>query len=229
MTVSDMSVGGLYAPSLVEVATRRLREEILSGHLEPGERLIEEQIRRRFEISRAPLREALRLLAQQGLIDHLPRRGARVAEWSETDIRQLFEIRDVLERFAIESAFPLHPEVAAPRLAVCEQALQEMRRADRSGDELAKDDAHRSFHAALVGLAGNRQLDLAIEPVLLKLQRPMAVNLRTEAALLGSEAGLRRHQDLLEAAVSNDAGVLLRTLAEHGSRRYLVAAVADQD
>ena len=49
-------------------------------------------------------------------------------------------------------------------------------------DELAKDDAHRAFHAAIVALAGNRQLDLAIEPILIKLQRPMAVNLRLEAS-----------------------------------------------
>ena len=84
---------GLHAPSLVEVTTRQLREEILSGELTPGQRLIEEQIRKRYAISRAPLREALRLLAQQGLVEHLPRRGARVTEWSDTDIDELFGLR----------------------------------------------------------------------------------------------------------------------------------------
>ena len=74
---------GLYAPSLVEVTTRQLREEILSGELAPGERLIEEQIRLRFSISRAPLREALRSLAQQGLVEHLPRRGTRVTDLTD--------------------------------------------------------------------------------------------------------------------------------------------------
>ncbi len=58
-------------------------------------------------ISRAPLREALRLLAQQGLVEHLPRRGWRVSEWSDTDVQELFAIRSVLERHAIVSAFPL--------------------------------------------------------------------------------------------------------------------------
>ena len=60
----------LFAPSLVEATTRRLRDEILSGALTPGERLIEEQICQRFSISRAPLRESLRLLVQQGLVEH---------------------------------------------------------------------------------------------------------------------------------------------------------------
>ena len=108
--MSDHS-GGLYAPSLVEVTTRQLREEILSGELAPGQRLIEDQIRLRFSISRAPLREALRSLAQQGLVEHLPRRGMRVTDLTATDIDQLFGIRRALERHAIECAFPM---AAAP-------------------------------------------------------------------------------------------------------------------
>ncbi len=211
----------LYAPSLVEMATRRLREEILSGRLAPGERLIEDQIRRRFSISRAPLREALRFLAQQGLVEHLPRRGSRVTEWSETDIEQLFAIRAVLEQHAILSTFPLPPAVHERRLALVRDRLEQMRIADLADDQLGRDDAHRAFHAAIVGLAGNRQLDLAIEPILLKLQRPMAVNLRREAALLGPQEGLRRHQALLAAVETNDQRVALSALAQHGGRRYL--------
>ena len=73
---------GLEAPSLVELAVRRLRAEIVVGAFAPGERLVEEQLTRRFGISRAPLREALRLLGQQGLVEHLPRRGVRVVALS---------------------------------------------------------------------------------------------------------------------------------------------------
>ena len=99
--------GPLTSSSLVELATVRLRHEILSGSLEPGERLIEEQLTQRFGISRAPLREALRLLGQQGLVEHLPRRGVRVAELSAGDVDELFGLRDVLERHAVRSALPL--------------------------------------------------------------------------------------------------------------------------
>ncbi len=211
----------LWAPSLVEMATRRLREEILAGRLAPGERLIEDQIRRRFSISRAPLREALRLLTQQGLVEHLPRRGASVTQWSDTDIAQLFAIRAVLERHAVTSAFPLPDGVRAHRVALVEERLEQMRAADAADDQLGKDDAHRAFHAAIVGLAGNRQLDLAVEPILLKLQRPMAVNLRTEAVLRGPQEGLLRHERLLEAVRTNDREVLLRALEEHGVQRFL--------
>ena len=211
----------LFAPSLVEATTRRLRDEILSGSLPPGTRLIEEQICQRFSISRAPLRESLRLLVQQGLVEHLPRRGARVTVWSEQDIRELFELRAVLERHAVTSALPLAGLTGMDPLAGVRERLEEMRIAQDSGDELAKDDAHRAFHAAIVSLAGNRQLDLAMEPILLKLQRPMAVNLRLEASLVGPDEGLRRHAELLTALETNDRDVVLEALEDHGGQRYL--------
>ena len=212
---------GLFAPSLVEATTTRLRDEILSGALEPGERLIEEQICQRFSTSRAPLREALRLLAQQGLVEHLPRRGSRVATWSPLDIEQLFEVRAVLERHAVLAALPLRAAAGVDPLREVRRHLERMRTAQDHGNELAKDDAHRDFHAAIVALAGNRQLDLALEPVLLKLQRPMAVNLRLEASLLGPAEGLRRHEALVAALETNDPDVVLAALHDHGTKRYL--------
>ena len=78
--------GALVAASLVELAVQRLRGEIVSGKFPPGGRLVEEQLTRRFGISRAPVREALRLLGQQGLVEHLPRRGVRVVQLSSRDI-----------------------------------------------------------------------------------------------------------------------------------------------
>jgi len=79
--------GELESVSLVDLAVSRLTREILSGKSNPGERLVEEQLTRRLGISRAPLREALRLLAQQGLVEHVPRRGVRVATLSDRDVR----------------------------------------------------------------------------------------------------------------------------------------------
>ena len=212
---------GLHAPSLVEVATRQLREEILSGALQPGARLVEEQVVARFSISRPPLREALRVLAQQGLVEHVPRRGARVTELSPTDVEQLFGIRLALEVHAVRTTFPMDPPPDDARLARLQGCLDQMRVAERDSDELTKDDAHRAFHAEVVALAGNRQLDLALEPVLLKLQRPMASNLRREAHAVGPGAGLRRHQDLVDAIRSNDVDAVLHAVSHHGSTRFL--------
>ena len=211
---------GIDQPSLVDLATERLRGEILSGALQPGDRIVEDQIRRRYAISRAPLREALRLLAQQGLVEHLPRRGMRVCTWSSTDIRQLFDIRHVLERHAVLSALPLNREESDP-LAQVRARLTEMRAAEERGDQLGKDDAHRAFHAAVVALAGNRQLELALAPILLKLQLPMAVNLRREAERHSPDQGLHRHEAIVTALESDDAATVLAALDVHGERAYL--------
>jgi DNA-binding GntR family transcriptional regulator len=96
-----------------------------------------------------------------------------------------------------------------------------MRAAEERGDRLAKDDAHRAFHAAVVGLGGNRQLELALAPVLLKLQLPMAVNLRREAELHSPGQGLQRHAAILAALESDDAATVLDALDRHGELTYL--------
>jgi len=203
--------------SLVELAEHRLRESILSGELEAGQKIVEEQLCAQFGISRAPLREALRLLAQQGLVEHLPRRGSRVVEWSPSDVRELFELREVLERHAIESALPLADPATA--LEPVRAALAHMTAA---ADELDRDDAHRKFHASVVALADNRQLDIALEPILVKLQLPMAKNLRAEARSRQSvRDGLARHEELLAALETNDPQVVVAALHDHGHLTYL--------
>ncbi len=214
--------------TLVEVAERRLRAAILSGALQPGDKIIEEQLCADFGISRAPLREALRLLGQQGLVEHLPRRGARVTEWSTTDILQLFALRHVLERHAIESALPLADPATA--LVPVRRALDHMRTAT---SELERDDAHRVFHASVVELADNRQLNIALEPILLKLQLPMAMNLREEARHHRADDGIARHQAILAALTSNDPNTVITALEDHGHLHYLgleaAPATGDRD
>ncbi|MDX6741309.1 GntR family transcriptional regulator [Actinocorallia sp. A-T 12471] len=206
----------LQPPSLVELVMARLRADILSGELASGERLIEEQLTARFGISRAPLREALRLLGQQGLVEHLPRRGVRVAELSAGDVDELFGLRDVLERYAVRTALP-GPLV----LADLGEALENMDAAAKAGDVLAENDAHHRFHLALVSLSGHRQLLLAYEPVILKLQLYMAANLRLETeALRAPEEGVARHRRLYEAIATGDPTVALAALASHGARTY---------
>jgi DNA-binding GntR family transcriptional regulator len=208
---------GLASASLVELAVDRLRGEILGGALGPGERLVEEQVTRRFGISRAPLREALRLLAQQGLVEHLPRRGVRVATLSAQDAAELFELRDVLERYAVTKALT----GADHDLGALREALARMRHAATAGDVLDLADAHRGFHTELVALAGLRQLLLSYEPVLMKLQMHMALNLRTEGQVSSPLDSIRRHTVLLDAVEAGDADVVLQSLAGHGAQTYL--------
>lgn len=210
--------GALESSSLVELSVRRLRRDILSGILPPGERLIEEQLTQRFGISRAPLREALRELAQQGLVEHSPRRGVRVAELSAADVDELFGLRDLLEHYAMQQALPL-PDSRS--MAGLTGAWDAMAVAVRAGDAFAENEAHRRFHVEVVALAGQRQLLMAFEPVILKLQLYMAANLRREAERWAPSEGVERHRKLLEAIASGDLPTVLAALATHGARTYI--------
>ena len=204
--------------SLVDLSVRRLRAEILGGVLPPGERIIEEQLTARYRISRAPLREALRQLAQQGLVEHLPRRGVRVATLAAEDADELFGLRAVLERYAIELAFARPQPVSRAGLT---SAWEEMAAAAESGDRYRQNDAHQRFHVELVALAGQRHLLQAFEPVILKLQLHMAANLRLEAEQRNAAEGAERHHRLLTAIASGDLGIAVEALASHGARAYI--------
>ncbi len=214
-----MTDGALQPASLVQLCVQRLRHEILSGMLPTGERLIEEQLTARFGISRAPVREALRELAQQGLIEHLPRRGVRVAELSAADADELFGLRDVLERYALETALT---SASGATLTGLTAAWQEMAEAARGGKALRENDAHMKFHIEVVAMAGQRHLLQAFEPVILKLQLRMAQNLRLEAEHRSDAAeGVARHRRLLDAIATGEVTTALEALASHGARTYI--------
>jgi DNA-binding GntR family transcriptional regulator len=224
MTNAPSMTGELESPSLVELAVLRLQREILSGQTDPGERLVEEQLTRRLGISRAPLREALRRLAEQGLVEHVPRRGVRVATLSDRDVEELYAVRDVLERHALQAALPLDAQVTGQvtdQVAGLRAALEGMREASGVGDRLELANAHRRFHVEVVALAHNRQLSLVYDSVLIKLQLYMAINLRREAELAQPEDGVHRHERLFEAVTSQDAATVLAELAAHGAQSYL--------
>jgi DNA-binding GntR family transcriptional regulator len=210
----------LGAHSLAELAVRRLRAEILSGALAPGERLVEEHLTKRFGTSRAPLREALRLLGEQGLVDHAPRRGVRVAELSARDVDELFSLRDVLERFAMHSALADGPPAPA-RLAPLTAALNDLNQATEANDALGRAEAHRRFHLGLVALADHQHLSRVYEPVILKLALYMATNIHREADRRSPLDSLRRHRALYQAVVAGDLDAVLNTLSSHGARTYL--------
>src|SRR5208337_15324 len=97
--------GGLPAHgATVAFIVERLRDDILAGRLAPGSRLVECELTARFSVSRGPVREALRRLAAEGLIEHLPHRGALVRRLTLREIRELFEIRVEMEALAARLA-----------------------------------------------------------------------------------------------------------------------------
>lgn len=102
-----------YLP-LREVVFNTLRQAILRGELEPGERLLEIQLAQKLGVSRTPVREAIRKLELDGLVIMSPRKGAEVASITEKDMRDVLEVRTTLEELAVTLACKnMRPEIVA--------------------------------------------------------------------------------------------------------------------
>ncbi len=92
-----------YLP-LRDVVFQTLREAILKGDLRPGERLMELQLAAKLGVSRTPIREAIRMLEQEGLAVTIPRKGAEVARMTEKNMEDVLQIREALDELAVQVA-----------------------------------------------------------------------------------------------------------------------------
>ena len=136
-----------------------LKTWILEGKLKPGERIVELTLARELNVSRAPLREALWLLERQGLVQIRAHHGAFVTQLSEQDIREIFEIRELLETHAAKR---IRASVDGAGRDVLRAALAELEAACRDRDIRAFSAADLRFHQTLWELSGNRHLQTVL-------------------------------------------------------------------
>ena len=132
-----------------------LKTRILDGTLAPGERIIESTIARQLQVSRAPLREALWLLANMGLVHLRPHQGAFVARLSREDVAEIFEIRETLETHAAKK---VRASLTPDRRKRLEAAFAALEDAARDRDVARCTHADMDFHRTLCELSGNRHL-----------------------------------------------------------------------
>ncbi len=187
-----------------------LRRAILSGQMPAGHRLVEEDLSRQMDTSRGPVREALRLLEQEGLVISSPYRGTVVAEVSETEAREvLVPVRLTLERFAFRHALTLLSETDFAELASLVLAME---RAGLANDLAETVDLDVRFHELVV--------QRAEQPHTLQLWRTISPRVRGFFYRMGprhrdlSEVA-EEHRELLEALRSGDEVVLLAALDRH--------------
>jgi len=190
----------------------RLRVMITEGELLPGSRIAERELCERFGISRTPLREALKVLASEGLVELLPHRGARVTQLSEVELRDAFEIVGTLEGLAGELACR---RIDAAALAELEAVHQRMREHYRRGELAEYFACNQAIHEAINRAAGNAQLIEMYELVSNRVRR--ARFLANHSPERWAEA-MREHDAILDALRRRDGaacGALLRAHLEH--------------
>ncbi|MBO0812042.1 MAG: GntR family transcriptional regulator [Microlunatus sp.] len=214
--------GRLRSPSLVELAVGAIRKRILAGDLAPGERLIEERLTQELAISRPPLREALRLLENEGLILTKPRRGSFVATLTSQDVYEIVTLRSALEKTAFELGIPVrHPEVLEP----ARHALAEMGRCADAEDRGALVLAGYAFHSNLIKIAEHKRLEWIYASVQQQLLLCMSRNLiAREKFYEDLHEHVSRHETLFDLVTSGDQAAALAELAVHGERSFMATA-----
>lgn len=142
-----------------------LRARIIAGEFAPGERLSEASLAARLDVSRNTLREAFRVLAQHGLVEHVPNRGVSVASPTTADVVDIYRARRQIECGILRTASALHPSVGIMR--------EELDRAEagvEAEDWGAVATANMAFHRALVALSDSPRLERTHEQLLAELR-----------------------------------------------------------
>ena len=136
----------------------RLRAAILAGDIPPGAPLVETALSERFDVSRGPLREALRQLIEEGLVVTVPYTGTHVAALSVDDVREIYSLRTALEIFAIEQLWPRRDEHFRRELVKRNDTL--IATID-AGDDQASIETELAFHGLVYEASGHRLLEYA--------------------------------------------------------------------
>jgi DNA-binding GntR family transcriptional regulator len=184
-----------------------LLERILSGHYQPGDRLVELQVAREFGSSQAPVREALRDLEKAGLVTIRPRRGSFVNDYHARTQHEIYFVRGALEEAAIRLAVPK----LKSDTRVLASHLEGMREAARAGD--IDGMLHHSvwFHRVIMRAAGN--------DLLLNLWESLHVEIHSRKTLLQPNLDFRAvaesHSPIFDAVTAGDSERAARLSREH--------------
>jgi len=195
--------------SLHEEVATRIRNMIFDRQLAPGQWIDELALARDWQISRTPLREALKVLAAEGLVVSVPRQGCKVAEMSEDDAEELFPVMALLEGRCAFEAVRKAGEADIRRLQRLHEQLERYA-ASRDIDGYYR--ANHEFHSTVQALAGNRWLDRATGDLrrFVRLLRGRQLNWPGRI-----EASINEHRVLLDAIVQRDAARAERVMHDH--------------
>ncbi len=206
--------------SLVDTAYEQIRRRILDNVWPPGHRALEQEVALALGMSRTPVREALMRLSAEGLVEVIPRHGMRVLPVSPTDMLEIYQILTALECMAAELLARRSPSAAEMQPLV--DATQAMDEALQRDDLDAWAAADERFHAQLLELAGNRQLQATVLNYWDRAHRARMFTLRLRPKPVNST---REHMQMVERLRAGDAEGAVQVTRAHRERasRELVA------
>jgi DNA-binding GntR family transcriptional regulator len=194
--------------SLHEEVTHRLRDMIVSLRLRPGERIQELEVAQLLGVSRTPVREAIKVLTAEGLVELLPLRGAIVKAFSAKDARDMLEVIALLETHAGERACQADPA----RIDAILQMHQEMKVLFEERERLAYFALNQRIHEALIALADNDTLSMT-HATLSKRMRSLRYSGNSTPE--NWTAAMAEHEQMMTALAARDGQALSRIMGEH--------------
>ncbi len=218
--VTDISETGRNENSgtLATGVYERMRREILSGDLPPGEKLRVEHLRERYGVGASPIREALNRLSVEGVVRREDQKGFRVASVSVEELDELIKTRCWLEETAVRESIASGDDVWEEELLL---AFHRLSKAPRSADATSFavnpdwETLHRAFHMALIGACGSRWLIAYCEHLndLADRYRQLAIRVAYP-----QRNELDEHRAIKDAAIARDAEAAVAALTAHYRR-----------
>jgi DNA-binding GntR family transcriptional regulator len=193
--------------ALYQDVAERLRQQIFARQLEPGSWIDEQKLAAEYGISRTPLREALKVLAVEGLVTMKVRRGAYVTEMSADDVAQVYHLLGLLES---DAAGEVARQATDAQIAELRRLHERLEKQSRSRDAFFA--TNETFHMKLLEFAGNRWRS----QIVTDLRKVMKLNRHHSLFKQGRLAGsLAEHRALMAAIERRDAGGATRLMRDH--------------
>ena len=201
-----------YLP-LRDVVFNTLREAILRGDLVAGERLMELQLAAKLGVSRTPIREAIRMLEQEGLAITIPRKGAIVAGMTEKDMQDVLEIREALEELSVQVACD---KITEEEIAKLEKNMKNFEYSLNSGDLKKMAQADVEFHDVIYQATDNPKLINMLNNLREQMYRYRVEYLKNPK---NHEQLLMEHEAIYKGIVEKDKDAVTEMIRKHISNQ----------
>ena len=197
-----------YLP-LRDVVFLTLRQAILKGELQPGERLMEIQLANKLGVSRTPVREAIRKLQAEGLVLMIPRKGAEVADITEKSLTDVLEVRQALEKLAVQLACD---KITQEEIDSLKEAGEEFRKIAAGDDVTATAEADVRFHDIIYLSTDNQKLVTLLNNLREQMYRYRVEYLKDESTY---PTLIEEHQKMYEALKAKDSKLAVSYVERH--------------
>ena len=189
-----------------------LKQRVIGGTYAPGAQLKEEHLARELEISRTPVRVALRRLVEDGLATADPNRGVRVAAWTEFDIEETFDLRGMLEAHAADLAARRGGLALSNRLDDLNEQMAHAITAGGSALPERLQQINSQFHRAILEASGSPRLKAMLEGL---IDMPIVIRSHFISTLQDKEQSLQHHRDLAAAVRAGDGELARQVMQLH--------------